>query len=605
MLATDHHPVLECLLPHAIAGERVYLVVPGNWAGSAEFNRLRGCAKVLVRRVPEVPASGIQLSSTSTVWLGPPTDDLPPWRLGLDAQQAAAWRQLFLRLFWHEGTEEAWSGGREWLFRPARERPFDVPPLSSTAPLQLSPDHLALSGNAGARLHVASDSPPGWQPQRLWFAASGDHHAALAGLARKGTKILWHRMGLPDLVACVDSGSAVLPGAATKLRILLNAEQASEAVGILDGPGSWSFHVDTRLGDHAPDKELLWLSGAVRPATVDAEQAIDMGVVQADRLQEMSSAAPSTWPEPQPLAQTARFVWKVIPPRVPVGAVEDALLAQWRKSDADWMDRLGKARQALQAVEQEQGRVAKAFSRLASALLGFGRKRGELLAHIAELEQARPSVAGPAAAPTLWEKLAVVEEDSQKLHRDLATSEVEAREAEERERQEEAWRKKVKTAEQQLAEKRTELPGHEARLRDAEKSLDSVNEALKKAEKKERKDLSARKQKVSDEVTRVKKQLAIARSEVANLERDATEPFTFKPPTTTVLKPSSAGNRFIPQGASTRTKPNLPSEALPDLGLLRTHHGQRYLVIQTWEQLPQGQQNADRLNARLVAPENA
>ena len=77
MLATDHHPVLECLLPHAIAGERVYLVVPGNWAGSAEFNRLRGCAKVLVRRVPEVPASGIQLSSTSTVWLGPRCSS--PW----------------------------------------------------------------------------------------------------------------------------------------------------------------------------------------------------------------------------------------------------------------------------------------------------------------------------------------------------------------------------------------------------------------------------------------------------------------------------------------------------------------------------------------------
>jgi hypothetical protein len=41
------------------------------------------------------------------------------------------------------------------------------------------------------------------------------------------------------------------------------------------------------------------------------------------------------------------------------------------------------------------------------------------------------------------------------------------------------------------------------------------------------------------------------------------------------------------------------------VGSLRSHKGQRYLVIQTWEQLAAGEQTASRLAAKLVAPENA
>jgi hypothetical protein len=49
----------------------------------------------------------------------------------------------------------------------------------------------------------------------------------------------------------------------------------------------------------------------------------------------------------------------------------------------------------------------------------------------------------------------------------------------------------------------------------------------------------------------------------------------------------------------------VPDEAPPEVGALRSQKGQRYLVIQTWEELAKGEQAAARLSAKLVAPENA
>jgi hypothetical protein len=57
--------------------------------------------------------------------------------------------------------------------------------------------------------------------------------------------------------------------------------------------------------------------------------------------------------------------------------------------------------------------------------------------------------------------------------------------------------------------------------------------------------------------------------------------------------------------SSARPAANVPDEALPEAGTLRSHKGQRYLVVQTWDQLAAGEQTASRLAAKLVAPENA
>ena len=49
----------------------------------------------------------------------------------------------------------------------------------------------------------------------------------------------------------------------------------------------------------------------------------------------------------------------------------------------------------------------------------------------------------------------------------------------------------------------------------------------------------------------------------------------------------------------------VPEDALPEVGALRVVKGQRYLVIETWEELDRGEQEASRLSAKLVAQEDA
>ena len=61
----------------------------------------------------------------------------------------------------------------------------------------------------------------------------------------------------------------------------------------------------------------------------------------------------------------------------------------------------------------------------------------------------------------------------------------------------------------------------------------------------------------------------------------------------------------MPAAPSARPPSLIPEDALPEVGELRSHKGQRYLVIDTWEQLSEGERAAHRLNATLVAPEHA
>jgi hypothetical protein len=49
----------------------------------------------------------------------------------------------------------------------------------------------------------------------------------------------------------------------------------------------------------------------------------------------------------------------------------------------------------------------------------------------------------------------------------------------------------------------------------------------------------------------------------------------------------------------------VPGEALPRVGSLLQHKKQRFLAIKSWSELEQGQQEAGRLNAQLVAPMEA
>jgi hypothetical protein len=588
------------LLAHAGAGARVYALVGPGWGKDQADNQLLQAPRVLVRRLSEVPASAVQVGSEARLWIG------GGFVLRLDPTQTEAFRQTFLRLFWHEATEEAWSGGRQFVWRPARERPFDVPEVPASASVRWEPSDARLTGDlGGALMHISAGLPPDTAPRRLWFPAGPGHHERLAQLAQAGVEVQWTDRGLPDFLVNGGAGEVLLPGTRGRLRLRLTADQAPEVARLLETPPAWRFQTNVRLGDPSHRAAQFWLPGEGAARGLEAEQALEVPEVPATSLREVPATAPASVPAAQLLALTVRYQWTVVPPRVPAGAEEDALVGRWRKLDEDCSSRLARVREALVAADGERGRIGLAFSRLVSAMLGFKHTYGGLLARVDAMDRQRPSVAGPAGALTLFAQLGEIEDATRKLQADQEEAERKTREDEEREKQQVAWQSRVDTAKRDLPDRCVMLATAESRSATITEELRGIEESMKSADKEARKDLTANQSKLSDDLQRVNKEVARLCGQIKALEQQAAERFEFRPPPAPTSRPAQPGGRFIPPTSSARPATNVPDEALPEVGVLRSYKGQRYLVIQTWEQLSAGEQAASRLFAKLVAPENA
>lgn len=600
MLRAEVQPAMDTIVAHANQGARVYLLVGPDWGRSAVDPEILQSPRVLLRRVPEVPATAIYTAGGGRLWLG------RDWSMRLDEAQSMALRQTFLRLFWHDATEETWSGGPKLQWRAAGDRPFDVPVLLRSSPVRVVGADARLDENTpGGALHLAGGQPPEATPRRLWFPAGPDHHERLAKHVGAGAAVVWQDLGLPDVLVGGGSGEMLLPGERSRLRVRLTAPQASDMGRLLDSPARWVFRTDLPLGAPSLRSASLWLPGAPRARGVEAEQVLPVPDVVAPGLRGMPSVVPAQWPAPQALALAVRYVWGVVPPRLPAGTVDDTLAARWRTIDEDWAQRLGRVQEALEATEQDRSRMGRAFSRLLGAMLGFEKTHAALRAEVANAAGQRPSLAGPSGATTMLSRLAEFEEQARKLKSDMEDAERKARDDEERVRQETAWRGKVEAAKQ-------EVPAREASLADAldreaalTKELASIEGALGAAEGAARNDLAVGKRRCSDELARAKKDIARLRSELNDSKGRAAEQFTFRPPASPLARQPQPGGRFVPQIPSSRAPHQVPEEALPEVGVLRAMKGQRYLVIKTWEDLDAGERAAGRLSAKLVAPENA
>ncbi|MCU0657354.1 MAG: hypothetical protein MUF64_19470 [Polyangiaceae bacterium] len=599
LLGSDSEEARAELLAHAGAGARVYALVGPGWGKDQADNQLLQAPRVLVRRLSEVPASAVQVGSEARLWIG------GGFVLRLDPTQTEAFRQTFLRLFWHEATEEAWSGGRQFVWRPARERPFDVPEVPTSAPVRWEPPDARLTGDLrGALLHLSAGLPPDTAPRRLWFPAGPGHHERLAQLAQVGVEVQWTDRGLPDFLVNGGAGEVLLPGTRGRLRLRLSANQAPEVVRLLEAPPAWRFQANVRLGEPNHRTAKFWLPGEGTARGLEAEQAVEVPEVQAASLREVPTTAPASVPTAQPLALAVRYQWTVVPPRVPIGAEEDALVGRWRKLDEDWSSRLARVKTALVAADGDRGRIGHAFSRLVSAMLGFERTHDRLLAQVGILEKQRPSASGPAGAPALLAQLGELEDASRKLQADLDEAERKAREDEEREKQQVAWQSRVNAANRDLLDQRADLTTAESRSTTITEQLRDIEESLKSADKEVGKDLTASQRKLSDDLLRANKEVTRLRGQITALEQQAAERFEFRPPPAPTGRSTQPGGRFVPSTSSARPVASVPDEALPEVGALRSHKGQRYLVIQTWDQVAAGEQTAARLNAKLVAPEN-
>lgn len=588
------------LLARVLADARVYALVGPGWGSDPADNQLLQIPRLLVRRLPEVPATSIHYETEACLWIG------GGFILRLDPTQAEALRQTFLRLFWHEATEEAWSGGRQFVWRPARERPFDVPEVPVSASVRWEPPDARLTGAPrGALLHVSAGDPPDAAPRQLWFPAGPNHHEQLAKLTQAGVDVLWADRGLPDLLVNGGGGEVLLPGTRGRLRLRLSANQATDVGRLLGVPPVWRFQTSVRLGEANDHGAQFWLPGEAAARGLEAEQLVEVPEVLAASLREVPNTAPSSVPAAQPLSLAVRYRWTVLPPRAPAGAEEDALVGRWRNIDKDWTARIARVRGALVAAEVERGRIGSAFSRLVSAILGFERTHGGLLARVDALEARQLSVAGPSGAPALLAELNELEDAARRHQADLHEAERRAREDVERERQRAAWQSRVDSANVALPGRRAALTTAECRRGVIVDELRGIEESLKVGDKKTRKDAAANQRKLSDDLRRADREVARLRGEISSLEQQVAEPLEFRPPPASTGRPAQPAGRFVPSASSTRPGANVPAEALPEVGSLVCHKGQRYLVIQTWEQLAIGEQTAARLAAKLVAPEIA
>lgn len=593
MLGADEASV-GTLKRYITSGARAYVLVGPDVALDTPARN------ALIRRVPEVPVSALHSVSESRVWIG------GGHSLRLDGQQAEALRQLFLRLFWHEATDEAWLDGRQFVWLPARERPFDVPEVAFSAAMRLeAPDARVSLDLRGARAHLMGSEPPSAAPRRLWFRAGAAHHDRLAKLTQSGTEVLWDDLGLPDLAVTESTGEVLLPGTRGRLRIRLTLAQAKEAAALLDEGASWTFRSEVRIGDPRVRRASFWLAGDGGARTIQEQQVIDLPNVSAISLREVHATEPSSWPAPQPLALSAVYRWPVVPPRVPAGSEEDQLVKRWRGLDDDWAKRLAALRDLLKTSDGERSRIGKAFSRLLSGLLGFERTHKELLEEVSAREGERPSTIGPSGAPGLLSRLDRLEESTKQHRGNLEDAERKAREDEEREKQRADWATQVERAKKDATTAREELAKAEARETELADEAKEVEARLKDAESDEKKDLDVRQKKNGDERKKHAELLKKLRYGLKKHEGDVARPFTFNAPKLETKAQQPQGKRFVPTGTPSRSSSDVPEDALPEVGSLRTHEGQRYLVIDTWEQLDAGEQAAARLSAKLVAPEDA
>ena len=404
MLGSDAGQAEREMLEHARAGARVYVIVPPQWTGGEHVRHLLDAPTVLLRKVPEPPASAVHTREAARVWIG------GGWCLHLDTTQAEALRQVFLHAFWHEATEEAWSGGKRFEWRPAAARPFDVPLLAPDAPVQLvEATHRRKPDMDDEFLHVTTGVVPEHPPRRLWIRPELAKHDRLAALAHRGTRVSWQDRGLPDIALGPNGGELLLPGRSARLSIQLQGTQLSDVRAVLDAPARWRFGVDVRLGDTEHASASFWLAGDKSARKLEAMQPIDLPDVPARTLRAVPATEPEKWTSPQPLALSVRYRWTVLPPSAPRGHTPDPLITRWRAIDDDWSGRVARLDEALQRAKGERGRLADTWKMLVREMLGLGREQTELNDKLAKLRAQHPSQLGPTQAADVLAQLSELE----------------------------------------------------------------------------------------------------------------------------------------------------------------------------------------------------
>lgn len=591
-LGPDPADALAALIANARAGARVYALVDAT-SPTIDARLLAG-TRVLLRRVPELLHASVQTPTAARLWIG------SGWSLALDDRQRASLRHLFLRAFWHDATEESVLQGDAIEWRRPMARPEEVPEPDATQALsRLAPGAPLVPRPSSTRLLLRAGTAPASAPAELFVPPDGAQHDALTRLTRAGVSVRWNGLDLPDLELAPDGGALLLRGAKGDLRVRLNQTQCDVLDAILSGPGAWRFACDARIGDPSLRDASFWLPGEPGPRPLDREAVLRLGDVRGSALDDYHLAEPEVFPEGPVLALAVRHTWTALPPSVPKGASEDALIGRWRALDTRWAARRDALVASLEALLPARERLAQ-FPGQDGAVLGFARAHADLAARVSAL----PAALGGADSASAHEAIASLESldaSYDTLASALAKAEHAAKMAQAREAQEQAWRDRRDAARMALSPRRQAFEESTARVATLRNALDSRKEDGEIS----RSDREARRRRDADALQRAERDARRLGDEVQALERAAHAEFHFEAPPPSTASTSRKGAAFVPTPARATEALEVPEEALPEVGALRTHKGRRYLVIERRAELDAARMVADRLRAELVAPEDA
>jgi hypothetical protein len=588
VVLADEVPAVEASAAAVVeAGGTIYALGPAGWAGGTapDWLAMASSTKVLIRRVRDAPMAAVLNGSQGWLWLG--HNGSGPWRLTLDAGQVAAARAAFLNLFWMEADDEAWpaNGGLQW--HACGEAPFDLPKTPVSAAVRLNEATRAqppIPGPEGA-VYCPDGALPAGSAARVWLPPSGTNHAQLAQTASAGTDIGWTDLGLPP---CATGLQPVMNAATARwsLRVDLSPSQADALTQLLTREPGATFRTDVSLAEArewAGPGGRVWLADRPAPEALIEEQQLDGGVVAAESLRDMFITEPPSWaPMPSPLALSARWSWQIRAPQSPAGATDDPLMKTWDEIDRRYRGELDSAKKVLTGLA-------------GTPLVGITTAREELRTRLGACEATPPSAAGPEGARALLALMATLTAKATELADRLAAVEREQTEKVERRHQKDNHTHSQAAARKALAKHTKELAGKKQRRAEIDTELNELDarrgEAGAHDPKVARRDLS-------DESARLKKSIEQLEGNVerdrATIERD----FEYRPPP--VKAGTTPKKTHIPPPPSL-TKITVPDQAPPTVGRLRRAGNDRVLAIRTWDDLTEGEAEAARLGARLVA----
>jgi hypothetical protein len=605
---------IQALIEAADRGARVYVLAsPGFGEGRRDPGLSeRRRARVLVRRIEGLPVSGVisGRGMGAGLWLGPSHDAAPRWWLRLSAEQGAALFRIFLYLFWHEAKEEAWTGHGPLRFRAAAARPFDVPLPGALAAVRLCRDEApSQKDDPGEVHHRPGGEVPDMarRPAVLFTPARAAGQEALAPIARTGTRVVWEDLGLPCFRVGESAGSLELASGGPRIRVALEAAQARafHRIAMSAEPrAAYRLLADAPLGVLEGE---VWLPGQAAPSPRLPAFPIEAKSAEAGSLRAMPSTPAASLPEPPVLSLQADYRWSVLPPRAPVGATADALVTKWQELDTKVRGQADALVRRIEELERGEGALRRAFPALAGALVGFGRTREALRNEVSALRAERPSRSGPEGARGLLQRLAEMEKALAKIEAGLAEEEQKAREGKESEEQRRAWESARREAESALGRDRDDLSAAKDTQARIEAELGELAQGGV-AGGRDSKDRDARRKRLRDELNRTCDRVKELTANVARHGKVLSTAFEYRP--SRLLKPAAPGDRlpegraggFIPSAPERPMDEVVPREALPEVGELLRWKEARYLVIARWEDLDEGEREAERLGARLVAP---